>query len=164
MNCYNFSCQTFSRLCIFLSANNANQTPFPKGAMPGQPSSQPQPIFLGKNNKYVHLGRGKKMKIVILLENPNDLKINTGKIQLPNVNLAVKGKHHKNAVTFQVFWKQTHFSDLGHHTKPPPTEGMNLEGLCSTFLLFLNNLFSLAKIQWLSTHRVEENICNLFIW
>lgn len=33
------------------------------------------------------------------MKKPNDLKINTGKIQLPNVNLTVEGKHHKNVVS-----------------------------------------------------------------
>ena len=44
-------------------------------------------------------GKRQEKENVILLENSNDLKINLGKIQLPNVNLTVKGKHHKNAVS-----------------------------------------------------------------
>lgn len=44
-------------------------------------------------------GKREEKENVILLENSNDLKINIGKIQLPDVNLTVKSKHHKNVVS-----------------------------------------------------------------
>lgn len=44
-------------------------------------------------------GKREENENVISLENSNDFKINIRKIQLPNVNLTVEGKHHKNVVS-----------------------------------------------------------------